>query len=78
MQTITLLVVYILTTIAFQAASFGVSQVVEYQYPTLGLTSFLVMFLLAFAAAWPVAILIAEWAIQKAGFTLSDRPAPGA
>jgi uncharacterized membrane protein YkvI len=76
MQAVFLMVTYVLTAIGFQVAGFGVSRVIEYQYPTAGLTAFLLMFLLALVVAWPIAIVIAEWAIQKAGFTLSDRIAP--
>ena len=67
MQALTLMVVYILTTISVQFVGFLISRLVDYQFPTLGLMTFLVLYLGAFGIAWPIAVRIAEWLIQRAG-----------
>ena len=58
MDTLFLIFIYIITTIICQALGFGISQAVDYQYPTAGLTTFLVFFLGAFYVAWPIAVRI--------------------
>jgi hypothetical protein len=68
MQGIFLVVVYIITAAAVQAIGFFVSRAIEYVYPTLGLTMFLIVFLGAFVVAWPIAYWITVTAIRKAGF----------
>ena len=70
MQALTLLIVYVLTTITVQFAGFVVSRLVDYQFPTLGLMTFLVLFLGAFGVAWPIAVRIAEWTIRRAGYQI--------
>ena len=70
MQTVILMVTYIATTVAFQCIGFLISRVVDYNYPTLGLMTFLILFLASFGAAWPVAVRIAEWLIVRLGFKL--------
>jgi hypothetical protein len=66
-QALTLMVVYIATVISVQFAGFLISRLVDYQFPTLGLMTFLVCYLGAFGVAWPIAVRIAEWAIRRAG-----------
>ena len=78
MQAAILMVIYVLTTIAVQCVGFGISQIVTTQYPTAGLTTFLVLFMVAFGVAWPIAVLIAEWTIQKAGLVLETEQSAGA
>jgi hypothetical protein len=70
MQALTLMVVYVLATAAVQVIGFLVSRVVDYEYPTLGLMTFLILFLGAFGVAWPIAVRITEWLIRRAGYTL--------
>ncbi len=70
MQAAILMITYILTTMAVQAVGFLISRLVESQFPTLGLMTFLVVFIGAFGIAWPLAVLIAEWLIQKLGYQL--------
>ena len=67
MQAGTLMIVYILTTAMVQFIGFLISRLVQYQWPTLGLMTFLVLFLGAFAVAWPIALKIAEWLIRRFG-----------
>jgi hypothetical protein len=67
MQSAALMIVYILCTIVVQAIGFGISRIVDIQWPAAGLTTFLVIFLLAFGVAWPLALRITEWGIRKAG-----------
>jgi hypothetical protein len=70
MQAGILMVVYVLTTAVVQAIGFGISRLVELQFPLAGLTTFLVLFMAAFGIAWPIAVFVAEWGLVKAGFTL--------
>ena len=70
MQAAILMITYIVTTMAVQFVGFLISRLVEYQYPTLGLMAFLIAFLGAFGLAWPLAVVIAEWLIQKLGYQL--------
>ena len=72
MQTLILMVVYIGTLVSVQFIGFLVSRLIEFQYPSVGLMSFLVLFIAAFGIAWPIAVRIAEWAILKAGFVLEQ------
>jgi len=74
-QALTLLIVYVLTTITVQFAGFLVSRLVDYQFPTLGLMTFLVLYLGAFGIAWPIAVRIAEWAIRRAGHKIEQADA---
>ena len=77
MQTVILMVTYIATTVAFQCIGFLISRVVDYNYPTLGLMTFLILFLASFGAAWPVAVRIAEWLIVRLGFKLESEQSGG-
>ncbi len=67
MQALTLMVVYTLTTISVQFAGFLISRLVDYEWPTLGLMTFLILFLGAFGIAWPIAVRIAEAIIRARG-----------
>jgi uncharacterized membrane protein YkvI len=78
MQAALLMGIYILTTITLQFAGFGISQLVSYQWPTMGLMTFLMLFMVAFGVAWPVAVRIAEWAIQRFGFVVDTEQSGGA
>jgi hypothetical protein len=69
-QALTLMIVYILTTISVQFAGLVISRLVDYQFPTLGLMTFLVLYLGAFGIAWPIAVRIAEWMIRRAGYKI--------
>ena len=70
MQALTLMTVYVLTTFAAQFIGFLISRMVDYQYPTLGLMTFLILFFVAFGVAWPIAVRLAEWMIRRAGYTV--------
>ena len=74
-QALTLMIVYILTTITVQFIGFLISRLVDYQYPALGLMTFLVLYLGAFGIAWPIAVRIAEWVIQRAGYEIEKADA---
>ena len=78
MQALTLMVVYVLTTAVVQSIGFLISRVVEYQYPTLGLMTFLILFFVAFGVAWPIAVRIAEWLIRRAGYVVETQQSGGA
>ena len=67
MQALTLMIVYVATTAAVQILGFLISRLVDYEFPTLGLTTFLVLFLSAFGIAWPIAVRVAEWLIRRGG-----------
>jgi uncharacterized membrane protein YkvI len=68
MQAGILMITYLLTMFAMQFVGFVISRVVDYQYPTLGLMTFLILFLAAFGLAWPIAVRIAEWLIERLGY----------
>lgn len=77
MQALTLMVVYVLTTMTVQFIGFLISRLVDYQYPTLGLMTFLILFLGAFGVAWPIAVRIAEWLIRRAGYVVETEQSGG-
>ena len=70
MQALFLIGVYILTTFTMQFLGFLVSRLVDFEFPTLGLMTFLVLFIAAFGIAWPIAVRIAEWGIRRAGYEI--------
>ena len=72
MQAGILMVVYVVTTIVMQMIGFAISQMVDYEFPTAGLMTFLILFLGAFGAAWPVAVRITEWGLVRAGQTVEQ------
>jgi len=78
MQALTLMIVYVLTTATVQFIGFLISRLMDYEYPTLGLTTFLVLFLAAFGIAWPIAVRIAEWLIRRAGYVVQTEQSGGA
>ena len=70
MQAVTLMVVYVLTLISTQFLGFLISRLIDYQWPTLGLMTFLILFLSAFGIAWIPAVRITEWLIRSRGFVV--------
>src|SRR4029079_11447827 len=64
-QALTLMIVYVLTTFAVQFIGFLISRLVDYEWPTLGLMTFLILFMGAFGLAWPIAVRISEWLIRR-------------
>ena len=67
MQALILMVVYLLTLVTVQFVGFLISRLIDYEYPSFGLMTFLVLFLGAFGFAWPIAVRIAEWLIRRSG-----------
>jgi hypothetical protein len=78
MQALTLLIVFVLTAITIQFTGFLISRVVEYQFPNVGLMTFLILFFVAFGLAWPVAVRIAEWLIRFRGYEVETKQSGGA
>jgi hypothetical protein len=78
MQALTLMIVYVLTTISVQFIGFLISRLVDYEWPTLGLMTFLILFLGAFGIAWPIAVRIAEFLIRRAGYVVETEQSGGA
>jgi uncharacterized membrane protein YkvI len=72
-QALTLMVVYILSLISTQFVGFLISRLIDYQWPTLGLMTFLILFLAAFGIAWVPAVRIAEWIIRSRGFEVETK-----
>ena len=72
MQALFLMTVYVLTTFTVQFIGFLISRLVDFEFPTLGLMSFLVLFIAAFGIAWPIAVRIAEWGIRRAGYQIQQ------
>jgi len=66
-QALTLMVTYVLTTIVLQFVGFLVSQTIDYEFPTFGLMTFLILFIGAYGLAWPIAVRIAEGLIRWRG-----------
>jgi hypothetical protein len=67
------MIVYILTLISTQFLGFLISRLIDYQWPTLGLMTFLILFLAAFGLAWVPAVRIAEWIIRSRGFEVETK-----
>ena len=67
MQALTLMIVYVVTTVTLQFVGFLISRLVDYEWPTLGLMTFLILFMGAFGFAWPIAVRLAEWVIRRGG-----------
>ena len=78
MQALTLMTVYVLTTAMVQFIGFLVSRLINIQYPTVGLMSFLILFLAAFGIAWPIAVRLAEWLIRSRGYVVETEQSGGA
>jgi uncharacterized membrane protein YkvI len=75
MQALTLMIVYVVTVGTMQFLGFLISRLVDFQFPTFGLMSFLILFLGAFGLAWPVAVRIAEALIRARGYTVETKGA---
>ena len=73
MQALTLMVVYIVTLFTSQFIGFVISRLVDTQFPTLGLMTFLILFLAAFGIAWVPAVRIAEWLIRSRGYMVDTQ-----
>ena len=73
MQALTLMIVYILSLISTQFVGFLISRLIDYQWPTLGLMTFLILFLAAFGIAWVPAVRVAEWIIRSRGFEVETK-----
>jgi hypothetical protein len=76
-QALTLMIVYVATTISVQFIGFLISRLVDYEWPTLGLMTFLILFLGAFGIAWPIAVRIAEFLIRRSGHTVETGQSGG-
>lgn len=70
MQALTLMVVYVMTLITTQFFGFLISRLVDYQFPSASLMTFLVLFLCAFGIAWIPAVKMAEWMIRRMGYVV--------
>jgi len=77
MQALTLMIVYALTTITLQFCGFVISRLIDYEWPTLGLMSFLILFMVAFGLAWPIAVRIAEFLIRRSGHAVETAQSGG-
>ena len=78
MQAGTLMVIYVVTTAVVQFIGFLISRLVDYEWPTLGLMAFPVLFLGAFGLAWPIALRITEWGLRRAGYVVETEQSGGA
>ena len=73
MQSVILMVVFVLTVITIQSIGFVISRLVDYQYPTFGLMTFLILFMGAFFMSWPIAVRIAEFGDSPRWIRVGDR-----
>jgi hypothetical protein len=74
MQAAALMGIYILTAFVLQFFGFVISRLIDYEWPAAGLMTFLVLFLMAYGFAWPIAVWITEWLITRAGYTVETAP----
>jgi uncharacterized membrane protein YkvI len=73
MQALTLMIVYVLTLLTTHFVGFLISRLVDYQFPTLGLMTFLILFLAAFGLAWLPALRITEFLIRSRGYVVETQ-----
>ena len=78
MQALALMVIYVLITAVVQFIGFLVSRIIDYEWPTLGLMTFLILFIGAFGFAWPIAVRLTEWLIRSRGHVLQTEQSGGA
>jgi hypothetical protein len=62
-----------LTLLTTQFVGFLISRLVDYQFPTLGLMTFLLLFLAAFGLAWLPALRITEFLIRSRGYVVETQ-----
>jgi hypothetical protein len=77
MQAGALLTIYVLTAFVLQGIGFLISRLVDYEWPTLGLMTFLILFMGAYGIAWPIAVRITEWGIRRAGYVVETEQSGG-
>ena len=77
MQAALLMTIYVLAAIVLQGVGFLISRMVDYQWPTAGLMTFLILFMAAYGFAWPIAVRIAEWMIRTASYTVETDQSGG-
>jgi steroid 5-alpha reductase family enzyme len=77
MQAGALMIIYVLTAFVVQGIGFLISRVVDYEWPTLGLMTFLILFMGAYGIAWPIAVRITEWGIRRAGYVVETEQSGG-
>jgi hypothetical protein len=65
MTTTILVVGYVACTVFVQAIGFGISRLVEHQWPTSGTMTFLIIFMLAFAIAWPITVRMTAFLLAQ-------------
>ena len=70
MQAGALMIIYVLTAFMLQGLGFLISRIVDYEWPTAGLLTFLLLFLAAYGFAWPIAVRVTEWGIRRAGYVV--------
>lgn len=58
MDALFLVAVYLVIAAIIQLIGFGISEAVNYEFPTAGLLTFLGLFLSAFFLAWPIAVRV--------------------
>lgn len=73
MQALTLMIVYVLTLITTQILGFLISRLVDYEFPSFGLMTFLILFLASFGLAWLPAVRIAEGLIRWRGYVVETK-----
>jgi hypothetical protein len=72
------MVTYVLTLFSVQFVGFLISRLIDYQFPSFGLMTFLILFIGAFGFAWPIAVRIAEGLIRWRGFVVETEQSGGA
>lgn len=75
MQAVLLLAIYVATMIVVQFVGFLISRLIDLQFPNISVMAFLIMFIAAFAIAWPIAVYVTEWLIVRSGRKVETRDA---
>jgi hypothetical protein len=78
MQAAALMIMYVLTAFVLQGIGFLISKAVDYEWPTVGLMTFLILFMAAYGFAWPIAVFITEWGLRRFGYVVETEQSGGA
>ena len=78
MQSALLIFIYLLTAVVLQFIGFLISRAIDYEWPTAGLMTFLILFMAAYGFGWPIAVRITEALLRRAGIEVETEQSGGA
>lgn len=73
MQALVLMITYLVSLVVTQVIGFLISRLIDFQWPTMGLMTFLILFIASFGLAWFPAVRIAEWLIRSRGYVVETQ-----